>query len=394
MNMQMDNQFTEFLREKAAEAKLSIGYHPTKFLGMLGADGGFKTANRLLAAPQVSDGFTKLFMGNRLDLSVEALVVESKWRDFFEPALIAHAEKVLRRSNYPFKPYNASGQSPKTTPPSITEVVKSPSDLREPPPVKSTNSVSFSGFCEQLGTPLKNVMDRWCGSSEARRRAVFTIWADRLIDGKYVFWNDVESPKDTRIGARELGETITAAMNGKYDVYGILCEAEDTDAHPRKRRRFDSENLLVLRFATESPGVVAYLVGEVAAASVVTGALLTVRPFASAINDLDQTPAGVTVPVRTSGTSSGYRRDDAVRKYVLRRAAGHCEHCHAPGFELPDGTLYLEAHHVIALGKLGPDTVDNVIALCPHHHRQAHYGREANALEAKFLQRLEKIAKG
>jgi 5-methylcytosine-specific restriction protein A len=51
----------------------------------------------------------------------------------------------------------------------------------------------------------------------------------------------------------------------------------------------------------------------------------------------------------------------------------------------------LEAHHIIALCDSGRDTVDNVIALCPQHHRQAHYGKDAESLESEFIKILEKL---
>jgi 5-methylcytosine-specific restriction protein A len=56
-----------------------------------------------------------------------------------------------------------------------------------------------------------------------------------------------------------------------------------------------------------------------------------------------------------------------------------------------DGSLYVEAHHVIALSAAGPDTVENVIALCPSHHREAHYGKQADLLERKFILRLKEL---
>ena len=43
-------------------------------------------------------------------------------------------------------------------------------------------------------------------------------------------------------------------------------------------------------------------------------------------------------------------------------------------FKLPDGTPFLEVHHVIPLAKRGEDTIENTIALCPNCHRGAHYG--------------------
>jgi 5-methylcytosine-specific restriction protein A len=62
------------------------------------------------------------------------------------------------------------------------------------------------------------------------------------------------------------------------------------------------------------------------------------------------------------------------------------------GFLLPDGSHYLEAHHIIALAKQGPDTVDNVIALCPSDHREAHYGAKSVAMESEMIEIIENIA--
>ncbi|MBV2182028.1 MAG: HNH endonuclease, partial [Castellaniella sp.] len=267
-----------------------------------------------------------------------------------------------------------------------------PTRLSDSIATASTDALTFSALCERLGTPLKNKLDRWCGISDTDRRAVFTVWADRLINGRYVYWNNVESPKNTKIGARELHRTIQQAITGHYDTYGILCEAEDPKANPRKRRLSMDHKVLVLRFAVEPPGLVAYVSGEVAVDAIINNSVSIIDPFPSAIDDIGLAPPGTAHPNRVAIATTGYRRDDAVRKHVLERAQGHCMHCGTPGFELPDGTRYLEAHHIIALANDGPDTVDNVIALCAHHHREAHYGRNAEALEAAFLTKLKQLA--
>jgi hypothetical protein len=43
---------------------------------------------------------------------------------------------------------------------------------------------------------------------------------------------------------------------------------------------------------------------------------------------------------------------------------------------LPDGSKYSEAHHIRPLGTPhnGPDTMDNIICLCPNHHAEMDYG--------------------
>jgi len=84
-----------------------------------------------------------------------------------------------------------------------------------------------------------------------------------------------------------------------------------------------------------------------------------------------------------------FLRDRAVRAAALARAAGRCEYCQAPGFAAPDGSIYLETHHVTSLSDGGADTTGNVIALCPNHHRQAHYGEARLELRAAFQSIVE-----
>lgn len=102
--------------------------------------------------------------------------------------------------------------------------------------------------------------------------------------------------------------------------------------------------------------------------------------------DIAAAPEGSQVVDRALRTGFYFIRDPKVRESVLKRAKGECEYCSARGFLLPDGRHYLEAHHVIALSELGVDTVWNVIAVCANHHREAHFGSNADTLEKKFLQ--------
>lgn len=87
--------------------------------------------------------------------------------------------------------------------------------------------------------------------------------------------------------------------------------------------------------------------------------------------------------------STVYERASRVCSTVLGRAEGKCEHCGEPGFSMPNGAVYLETHHVVPLSEGGPDTVANVIALCPNHHRRAHHGIDRTELRLAFLAYLE-----
>ncbi len=41
---------------------------------------------------------------------------------------------------------------------------------------------------------------------------------------------------------------------------------------------------------------------------------------------------------------------------------------------MPNGSIYLETHHVTSLAEGGSDSESNVVALYPNHHREAHFG--------------------
>lgn len=95
-----DEAFTAFLRDKAAEADRAIKYKPNNFIKMLGSLGGYQTAVSLLTKVEPSEGFSRLWMEGRLDLSVEAIILESQWARFFDRQLLSSAESRLKHVGY------------------------------------------------------------------------------------------------------------------------------------------------------------------------------------------------------------------------------------------------------------------------------------------------------
>ena len=106
------------------------------------------------------------------------------------------------------------------------------------------------------------------------------------------------------------------------------------------------------------------------------------RPTASedAVSDI-----GTDDPIADLVMGIRYRRDPQVRSAVEARAQDRCEYCGSQGFKRPDGSHYVETHHIIALAHEGADRVHNVIALCPGHHREAHFGADRQSLELEFV---------
>jgi hypothetical protein len=82
-------------------AKAEAGYRASAFLGMLNARGGVQTARQLINSAKPSDGYTRLWELGRLDLTVEATVVDNvRWHPLFRAEELDRARKRLRDYNY------------------------------------------------------------------------------------------------------------------------------------------------------------------------------------------------------------------------------------------------------------------------------------------------------
>lgn len=78
-----EKRFQQAMVRVYQDAKRETGYDATRFLQMVSKHGGVATAQQLLHAGQVSDGFTALWERGRLDLTVEHLVLEPEHEELF-----------------------------------------------------------------------------------------------------------------------------------------------------------------------------------------------------------------------------------------------------------------------------------------------------------------------
>jgi 5-methylcytosine-specific restriction protein A len=102
--------------------------------------------------------------------------------------------------------------------------------------------------------------------------------------------------------------------------------------------------------------------------------------------DLDA--AGIDPVKKVKVVSNSFVRRPEIRRLVLLRSKGKCEYCGEAGFKKGNGKVYLETHHIKPLSEHGSDTLDNVAALCPNHHREAHHGK----IRSKISKTLLKLA--
>jgi hypothetical protein len=72
-----------------------LDYRPTRFLAMLREHGARETAYRILAGPDGHEGFTRVLMLGRTDLTVEAVVLDDRFRPLFSDEQRAVARRRL-----------------------------------------------------------------------------------------------------------------------------------------------------------------------------------------------------------------------------------------------------------------------------------------------------------
>jgi len=90
----------EALRDVYTRAYREGGYNATVYLRMLTDRGPLGTAQRLLASPTVSAGFTALWEKGRLDLTVEAAVLRAEFQPFFTDEELDTARERLEQLGY------------------------------------------------------------------------------------------------------------------------------------------------------------------------------------------------------------------------------------------------------------------------------------------------------
>lgn len=93
-------EFDRDMRAIYDRARTEAHYSASYFLNMLAELGGIATAKRLLHAPAVSDGFAALWERNRLDLTVEALVIQPHYAELFTAEELSVARYRLDQFGY------------------------------------------------------------------------------------------------------------------------------------------------------------------------------------------------------------------------------------------------------------------------------------------------------
>jgi hypothetical protein len=100
----LEIEFNEAMLNIYRRAKSEAKYNASVFLQMVTDHGGFEAARRLINSDTVSSGYTALWERKRLDLTVEAMVLETpRYHPLFTEAELIVCEQRLRDYGYEFK---------------------------------------------------------------------------------------------------------------------------------------------------------------------------------------------------------------------------------------------------------------------------------------------------
>ena len=179
--------------------------------------------------------------------------------------------------------------------------------------------------------------------------------------------------------AQRLDDAIQAALKGNLPVRvvlldGVMRKKEEVETKPSsvKLRELDPELWTITDYNWNN------------GAFELTRGILAARY----VDQFDLDQVAKSEPERRDTSGSIFVRDPAVRRRVLRRAAGCCELCGQAGFRMASGALYLETHHVVSLSEGGADVDENVVALCAHDHRRAHFAEDRAAIRDRLFLKL------
>jgi hypothetical protein len=93
--------FDEAMFEIYRRAKSEAGYTASVFFNMVMKQGGLATAKFLINSKDASVGYTRLYERGRLDLTVEATILDNeKWHGLFTPDELERAAKRLQSYGY------------------------------------------------------------------------------------------------------------------------------------------------------------------------------------------------------------------------------------------------------------------------------------------------------
>lgn len=233
------------------------------------------------------------------------------------------------------------------------------------------NGEPFGG--EPAANP--NYCYEWCFRNNEDKIAVLNVWHEQLVEKNgeiQIIINirkvgDESSNTSRKRRAVAMDSLMRVASMSTWTIRAIIMDGRQLNDGTEKasKRILDPMEWHIRRYNADT-GECLLVRG--------LGKSMFVDQFDLRNEEQDQKLVATTV----------YERSEQIRRQVLERAAGNCEYCGEQGFTTIAGRRYLETHHIEPLSLGGKDDLTNVIALCPHHHRYAHYSEERESFKIEL----------
>ncbi|MDD3570479.1 MAG: hypothetical protein PHY44_05195 [Lachnospiraceae bacterium] len=97
---ELEMQFDKDLIARCKAAQKECGHNSARFIQAIERWGGVATAKELIKKSKLSDGFLALELKGRLDLTMEATVVDKKFTQLFTDEEVNYCFEVLCESGY------------------------------------------------------------------------------------------------------------------------------------------------------------------------------------------------------------------------------------------------------------------------------------------------------
>jgi 5-methylcytosine-specific restriction protein A len=249
---------------------------------------------------------------------------------------------------------------------------------------------NFKGGEEKAASNPKYCYE-WSYENTGKELIVLNLWYDNLeyLDGDIVqrlnmrkVAKDVTSSAQSR-RAIKMDFSLQKADRTGWPIRVVICDGvqreqkTDRTKSTAESRLLDSEIWHLRSYDYESGDCL----------------LIRGQPSSKYVDQFEHIEVPEGEVKRRDATGQVFERSPQVRNYVLSRARGKCEWCGAKGFYTRAGSVYLETHHIQPLSENGNDNVSNVIALCPNHHREAHFGKDAESFKDELFRVVAKLIK-
>ena len=374
VSMDLRFKFHKALLDTCQKTKRETTYNPSGFYQMLSRQNGVIVAKNLIRGKDQS-GLARLLLEGRLDLSMEALMLDKEYKDLFTDEELQIARHRLQECNYTFPAEaeleeNVAENLIESTTVDVASIFVPGTEFRRLDLHALFAGQRYGGISTPSRFPFIMIFTGEQGEDYGYKdgwteEGTFLYTGEgqegdmQFIKGNKAILEHVDDGKDVHLF--EYIRTGHVRYVGQMICIGYKVRDKDNKGQDRKVIVFE---LMPIEVVNNSE-----LSNEFRPSD------LSLEELKNKALESTNHSQGVTPKERIIQ----YReRSQAVKLYALKRANGVCEACgnKAP-FMTAKGEPYLEVHHTRRLSDGGPDHPEWVAAICPNCHRRAHYGLDS-----------------